>query len=309
MSDLITKHRPKVLEDLIGCESTVKALRSIIKSKSSRAFLFVGAPGVGKTTIARIVAAEMGCSSNNIIEVDAATKSGVDDARELTSVLQFIGLGSGKRAIIYDECQAASKPALQALLKSVEEPPAGAYWFFCTTEISKVPETLKTRCTVFNLLPAKKADIVALLERVESKELFQTSESVLKLIARESHGSYRRALSLLTKCAGLVYTEDAAELLASVEVDDAEIKDLCQLLVQGKPHWAEAVALVKRMKGKNAESIRIVVCTYIESVLFNTSEDSRAGYLCEVLDAFAEPYPPVNGLYPVLMSLGRVVLQ
>src|SRR3989304_1453147 len=145
---LHTKYRPKHFEEVIGQIEIVKSLQNLIETgKMPKSFLFTGPSGTGKTTLARIIANKLGCDIQNIIEVDAATNTGVEDMRVLCEGLRYpaFGLTTVKVAIV-DECQEISKSSWSSLLKIIEEPPSHLYFVFCTTEPSKVLDTIKTRC-------------------------------------------------------------------------------------------------------------------------------------------------------------------
>ena len=166
------KYRPRSLQDVRGQDAVVDSLTTALK-KSTRphSFIFTGPSGCGKTTLARILAEKFGCSPQNVIEIDAATNNGIDSMREVTSTLRYNGFGdTPNKAIIIDECHALSKAAWQSLLKSVEEPPAHVFFFFCTTENGKVPETINTRCQSYFLKPLRFDDLMDLLEFVVDEE-------------------------------------------------------------------------------------------------------------------------------------------
>jgi DNA polymerase-3 subunit gamma/tau len=136
--NLITKYRPRTLADVIGQDNVVRSLQSIGKKKDTQVFLFSGPSGCGKTTLSRILAKMYGVEDNSVLEIDAASRTGVDDMRQLQEIVQYRPFGdSGKRAIILDECHRLSKNAWDSLLKVLEDPPAHIVWCFCTTELIK----------------------------------------------------------------------------------------------------------------------------------------------------------------------------
>jgi DNA polymerase-3 subunit gamma/tau len=194
---LAVKYRPQTLDEVLGQKDIIMAL----KRKIPRANLFIGMSGIGKTTIARIIAnmatgGKAGLS--NILEVDAASYSGVNDMRQVINQTSFKAIGASPlKTVIVDECQRLSEAAWTALLKPIEEPPAHVIWCLCTTEGDKVPETILTRCVAHNLQPAGNAEILAFMRKIIAVEGLTVDEDVLKEIVTDSHGSPRQALTYL----------------------------------------------------------------------------------------------------------------
>ena len=141
------KWRPQKLNDVISHAFVVSSLKALLKEKECpHSFLFTGPSGVGKTTLARIVASYLEAA---VLEIDAATNTGIDAMRAVQDMARYKAIDNEKRVVIIDECHALSKQTWQSLLKIVEEPPAHLYWAFCTTEPDKVPATIKTRCVQY----------------------------------------------------------------------------------------------------------------------------------------------------------------
>ena len=219
---LALKYRPKTFKDLIGQEVIAEAIyNSIINDRSANAYLFTGIRGVGKTTIARIVAKSLNClkginqlctkdlcenckaisNSNHIdvLEMDAASKTGVDDVRDL---IEFSGYGPATakyKIFIIDEVHMLSKQAFNALLKTLEEPPEYLKFIFATTEIKKIPVTVVSRCQRFDLARVNSSNLFNFIKEVKDKEKGKIKDEALKLIVKISEGSVRDALSLLDR--------------------------------------------------------------------------------------------------------------
>jgi DNA polymerase-3 subunit gamma/tau len=308
MSSLHTKYRPEKFDDVLGQAATVKSLKRVVKDARSHAFLFTGPSGTGKTTLARILAAEFGGVTRtavNLEEVDGASKSGADDARDLVtrSLYRAIG-GSPTKFIIIDEAHRLSAAAWTVMLKPVEEPPAHVYYAFCTTEVDKIPKAILTRCLRYDLKPVKEELIAGLLINVADAEQFEVSDEILEAIAENSNGSPRQALIYLEECLSCKGLDDARSIMRA-SGQSKEVIDLARWLVAGKAQsWAEAAKLLKAMKGTEAEGCRIVLSNYFAAVLLNTSKDAQAVRLLRLIEAFRTPYYSADKFAPLLYSVG-----
>ena len=219
---LALKYRPKTFKDLIGQEVIAQTIyNSIIHNRSANAYLFTGIRGVGKTTIARIVAKSLNCkrgieqlcseefcenceaisNSNHIdvLEMDAASKTGVDDVRDLIEFSRYGPSTAKYKIFIIDEVHMLSKQAFNALLKTLEEPPEYLKFIFATTEIKKIPVTVVSRCQRFDLSRVNSIDLFKFIKEVKQKENGKINDDALKLIIKISEGSVRDALSLLDR--------------------------------------------------------------------------------------------------------------
>ena len=219
---LALKYRPQVPEDLIGQEVVIETIINGIRSeKTPNAYLFTGIRGVGKTTIARIIAKALNCKNGidklckdnfcencesiinsnhiDILEMDAASKTGVDDVRDLIEFSRYGPTSAKYKIFIIDEVHMLSKQAFNALLKTLEEPPTYLKFIFATTEIKKIPVTVVSRCQRYDLSRIKSEELLQYLKNVVSKENGKVSEDALKLIVKISEGSVRDSLSLLDR--------------------------------------------------------------------------------------------------------------
>ena len=229
---LALKYRPQNFEDLIGQEVVAETISKAIKqNKVSNAYLFTGIRGVGKTTIARILAKSLNCTAGienqcklkcencdaitnsnhiDVLEIDAASKTGIDDVRELIEFSRYGPTSSKYKIFIIDEVHMLSKQAFNALLKTLEEPPEYLKFIFATTEVKKIPVTVLSRCTRFDLSRVKSDELFKFIKSVSKKENGNISDDVIKLIVRISEGSVRDALSLLDRA--LISSDDNNKL-------------------------------------------------------------------------------------------------
>ena len=310
MDSLWTKYRPKTFDDVLGQDAVVRSLKKVLKDARAHAFVFSGPSGTGKTTLARILAMSFaaGGSSINIIEVNGASTSGKDEARELVAKSQYRAIGgSPVKFIIIDEAHRLTSAAWESLLKPVEEPPKHVYYAFCTTEISKIPKTIITRCTRYDLKPVKEELIFDLLCSVCNGEEIETTDEILELIAENSNGSPRQALVYLEECHSVKNISEARELMRA-SGQNKEVIDLARWLVAGKGHtWATAMKFVHDLEGQDAESIRIILQNYFAAVLIKTKNDKVAAHLLGLVDAFRTPYLQSDKLAPLLYSLGLAI--
>lgn len=307
---LINKYRPRTFDDVVGQDPVVRALERAVEKRDVRAFLLTGPSGTGKTTLARIAAAALGCAPQDVEDVDAATHTGVDDMRAVAAQLVYRPMGGGTRAVVVDECHMLSRNAWNSLLKILEEPPDHVAWFLCTTEMGKVPATVVTRCLRCELKPVPSKDLEELLLTIAEREgMFDgpDGEKVVHLCARQADGSPRQAIANLAACAGARSLQEARELMRSAE-ESTEAVELARALVKGA-RWSEVQGLLAGLGGVSPESVRHVVRAYVTKVVLGAKTEASAGHGIEILDAFSEPFHAGDGLAPVIIACGRVLLR
>ncbi len=219
---LALKYRPSDFGDLVGQEIIGETIFNSVKlNKIPNAYLFTGIRGVGKTTIARIVAKSLNCSNGieklckdnlcenceaisasnhiDVLEMDAASKTGVDDVRDLIEFSRYGPSSAKYKIFIIDEVHMLSKQAFNALLKTLEEPPEYLKFIFATTEVKKIPITVISRCQRFDLPRIKSQELFDYIKKIKDKEKGKISDDVIRLIVKISEGSVRDALSLLDR--------------------------------------------------------------------------------------------------------------
>ncbi len=236
---LALKYRPKNFSELIGQDIMIETIKNSIKlNKLPNAYLLSGIRGVGKTTTARLIAKAINCKKNfidqkpgdtcncnsceeinnskhlDVLEMDAASRTGIDDIRELIDSSKYNPTSAKYKIIILDEVHMLSKQAFNGLLKTLEEPPPHLKFIFATTEVRKIPVTIISRCQRFDLHRVPLQDLIKNLKNIAEIEKGKISENALKLIAKSAEGSVRDSLSLLDKA------------LVSQNIEDKEIGEI-----------------------------------------------------------------------------------
>ena len=271
---LALKYRPQEFKDLIGQEVMAQTITNAIKlGKTPNAYLLTGIRGVGKTTTARLIAKALNCEKNHnqkikcsaedfcttckeivnsnhidILEMDAASKTGIDDVRELIENSKYSPTSAKFKIFIIDEVHMLSKQAFNGLLKTLEEPPPSLKFILATTEVRKIPVTILSRCQRFDLKRVGVDLLLDHLKKIAIKENGNITDNALKLIARTSEGSVRDSISLL----------DRALIAQSInENQPIEEKDVRKML--GLADKTKVISLLKEvLSGKEKESITIL---------------------------------------------------
>jgi DNA polymerase-3 subunit gamma/tau len=277
---LARKYRPTTFDDLIGQEAMVRILRNAFAiNRVAHAFMLTGVRGVGKTTTARIIARALNCTGPDdqggptadpcgvcgncrailaerepdVFEMDAASRTGVDDVREIIEVSRSRPMKIRTKVFIIDEIHMLSRQAFNALLKTLEEPPPHVKFVFATTEIRKVPITVLSRCQRFDLRRVRVSELHALFARIAEKEGVEIDPAALDLVARAADGSVRDGLSMLdqaiAQAEGVISSAQVAEMLGQADRD--AVFDLMEAVMGGKP--AAALAITDRAYERGAD--------------------------------------------------------
>ena len=223
---LYRKYRSKKLDDVIGQKHITDILsRAIKQGRISHAYLFTGPRGVGKTSVARILAHEINgleydeeATNLDIIEIDAASNNGVEDVRDLREKVQIAPVSTIKKVYIIDEVHMLSKAAFNALLKTLEEPPEHVVFILATTNVEKLPATIISRTQRFSFRPIKIDDATKHLRYIAEQEKINITDEALQLIAKRSEGSFRDSISLLDQLSSLV--ENGADEISAQLIED-----------------------------------------------------------------------------------------
>ena len=282
---LYLKYRPIELKEVVGNKAAIASLQSVIAKKDHpHVYLFHGASGCGKTTLARISAKELGCSDNDIIELNAANFRGIDTAREIIQQMRLAPLSGGKKAWIIDEAHQLTKDGQSALLKAFEDTPKHVYFLLATTDPQKILPTVKNRCSKFELKALSEERIINLLSSIVKKENAEVPDEVLNSIAEKSDGSPRAAIVMLEGIINLP-KEKMIKAIASAEKINKQTIDLCRALIN-KTDWKAIAGILKDLANEEPENIRLAVLGYCKTILLN-GVNSRA-FL--IMDSFKEPF-------------------
>ena len=257
---LALKYRPQTFNDLIGQNVVAETISNSIKAnKVPNAYLFTGIRGIGKTTTARIVAKSLNCSNGagkickedlcencksisnsnhiDVLEMDAASKTGVDDVRDLIEFSRYGPTTAKYKIFIIDEVHMLSKQAFNALLKTLEEPPEYLKFIFATTEIKKIPITVVSRCQRFDLSRIKSLELFDFIKKIKDKENGNVSDEALKLIVKISEGSVRDALSLLDRALLTLSKDKELDLKSAQKIfgyfDKSQLISLFEFILKG----------------------------------------------------------------------------
>lgn len=304
---LARKYRPRIFDDVIGQDVIVATLKKAIeKSRVAHALLFTGGRGIGKTTIARIVAKALVCldreganpcgacthctsidnfSSLDVMEIDGASHTGVDDIRDLRESARFQPASARLKIFIIDEVHMLSTSAFNALLKILEEPPAHVMFIFATTEVHKIPKTILSRCQRYDFRRMTIEMIAATLKQILVAEQIAIDDEGLRMVARLADGGMRDALSMIEQIISSHHNHYSADMVAQIlgVVSHSAIKDISLAIVEQRV--CDALLITKEVYDKGldlcqlmdalAERFRVLsLCAHVEADKAKTLIDS-----------------------------------
>ncbi len=331
MATIYRKYRPQVFDEVFGQEHVITTLQKALETdRVAHAYIFTGSRGVGKTTVARLLAKAVNCLDKktrpcgkcancvaiaenkfiDLIEIDAASNRGIDEIRQLRDKVQFSPSVGKKRIYIIDEVHMLTREAFNALLKTLEEPPEHSVFIFATTEAHKVPATVLSRCQRFDFRLADGELIKKSLKQIAKTEKLTINEEVLDLVAKVSEGSFRDAQSLLD------------QLSSHMEGKGVTLEDAVRILNLSSPQEvtrfigyvatkeaSQAISLVENLKSTGtsipdflAMVILEVRSNLIEQIKKGQTNDREAQFLRKLMQAQSElKFSPVESLPIELM--------
>ncbi len=289
------KYRPKTLDEFIGNKPTAHALKALLAKGSEvpHVFLFSGPSGCGKTTLARIIAAELGCEEGKgLIEVNMANNRGIETAREIIDRLPFRPLIGDNTVYLLDECHQTTKDFQNALLKALEDTPSHIYFILCTTEPERLLKTIINRCHLFqvNKLPSNR--LLGLLKTIIQREKISgVGDEHLRQIAEASDGCPRQALIMLNEIAGLPEGE-VADVAKRLATEKRQTIELCRALGE-RSSWAKVSKILKGIEDE-PERTRRAVLGYFNTVLLGCNMGGGGANIgvqaALIIECFSEPF-------------------
>ncbi len=278
--------RPNSLDEMVGNGPTIESLQTMLDNDDKpHTYLLQGPRGCGKTTLARIIAREMGCGNRDIQEVDVAAKEnrGIGGAEGLKATVPFKPMFGDIKVYILDEVHMGTVAYFNSLLKTLEEPPSHVYFILCTTDPQNVLNTVRSRCAVYDVEKLNSRAMLRLLQGINESEDIDLSKPHLQKIAEISEGVPREALILVDQVAGMK-NKSITKFLDKAKLQEELVIDLCRALLQ-KKNWKVVVKLLKGVK-EDHEKIRWGVLGYMNTVLLGSGNDNAA----LIIGCFSKPY-------------------
>jgi len=287
---LYHKYRPHSLDEMYGNEQTIATLIGLMQDQSTcpHVYLFHGPTGCGKTTLARIIASQLGIKGFDYKEIDSADFRGIDTVRAIRQQAYLAPIESPYRLWVIDECHKMTNDAQNALLKILEDTPEHVYFVLCTTEPQKLLKTVRGRCSELQVSPLSDRNMLRLLRRVAKAEeaIFgdRITKEVYDQIIQDSLGLPRNALQILEQVMSVPGDQRLAIAQKAAEEQSQSI-ELCRALIK-REGWTKIANILKSLKDQDPENIRRHILSYCNSVLLS-NDDEHTGI---VMEQFIEPF-------------------
>ena len=289
---LHTTHRPSKLDDIVGNESVVDSLRSVLARDKDKphSFLFTGIPGSGKTTLSRIIKSELGCSDSDFYLYNSSNTRGIDSIREIQDSCQFAPMNGNVKLYSMEECHMWTPQAAESILVLLEEPPEHVFFVLCTTEPEKLKKSIIRRCHHYEMKPLNTIELNTLIIKTLEKEgINEFPENVISKIISVCDGSPGKALNLLDTVidavTDTVNDEQAFRIIEDATVSESNIAEIARVLINGNGHWFDIARMIEGLSGE-PESLRRAFLGYLGKVLLNPK--SNHDHIAEMMMVFSE---------------------
>lgn len=279
---LYLTYRPSELSEIKGNIDIVQSLEKMLSNPATfpHAVLLTGGSGLGKTSLARIIASRLGCVGDDLRELNASDVNGVDTVREIIKNSQYAPLEGTCRVWIFDEVALQTKQAQNAFLKILEDTPPHVYFILATTDPEKLLSTIKGRCQQFQVKPLTDAQMFSLLRRIVREEGETLEQEVYDQIIQDSLCHPRNALQILEQVLS-VAPERRLEMAKQTAEVQSQAIELCRALIKHEK-WSTVSKILVGLKGQEEETIRRIVLGYCQAILLK-EDNVRAGLIMEEL--------------------------
>lgn len=298
--ELYRKYRPQKFEDIVGNEIAIKTLRKELEN-GSHVFLFTGPAGCGKTTLARIMAKEVGAGELSIKEINSAENRGIDTAREILEQMRYNPSDGDAIVWILDEMHMITNAGQNALLKALEEVPETVYFALATTDPQKLIAPLKTRCSEIKVKPLTDEEMIFLLKRTARAEKIKMDNEVYERIAELAKGGSRKGMKLLAK---VLYLENDEERLNALkgnsdDEENPETIEFCRALSK-KTDFKTLTSSLAKIDLTNAETVRMAVMGYMNACILKGNPSAE---IVATMQAFSSADTYRNSKFALTVAL------